>query len=141
MFLRRFQKRKNGKMHVYWALVESYRTARGSRQRVVSYLGELKESEQNGWAQLSAKLNDSGKSDASKGPAQLSLFDPPQCHDEVDAVYGPRPVLVDLKGIRLECLRDPRAVRYDSTSAHPCMLPRLRDVEDAGRLDAPQWLR
>ena len=106
MFLRRFQKRKNGKMHVYWALVESYRTARGSRQRVVSYLGELKESEQNGWAQLSAKLNDSGKSDASKGPAQLSLFDPPQCHDEVDAVYGPRPVLVDLKGIRLECLRD-----------------------------------
>jgi transposase len=106
MFLRRFQKRQNGKTHVYWALVESYRTARGSRQRIVSYLGELKESEQNGWAQLSTKLNDSGEYGASKGPAQLSLFDPPQCHDEVDAVYGSRPVLVDLKGIRLERLRD-----------------------------------
>ena len=52
MFLRRFQRRKDGKVHSYWALVESYRTARGSRQRTVSYLGELKPSEQSGWAQL-----------------------------------------------------------------------------------------
>jgi hypothetical protein len=36
MFLRRFQRRKNGKPHTYWALVESYRTAKGSRQRVVA---------------------------------------------------------------------------------------------------------
>ena len=57
MFLRRFQKRKNGKSHVYWALVETYRTAKGPRQRIVSYLGELKESEQSGWAQLAAKLD------------------------------------------------------------------------------------
>ena len=26
MFLRRYQRRKNGKPHSYWALVESYRT-------------------------------------------------------------------------------------------------------------------
>ncbi len=57
MFLRRFQKRKNGKSHVYWALVETYRTVKGPRQRIVSYLGELQESEQSGWAQLSVKLN------------------------------------------------------------------------------------
>ena len=32
---------KSGKEHVYWQLVESYRTERGPRQRVVSYLGDL----------------------------------------------------------------------------------------------------
>lgn len=44
MYLRRCYRRKNGKRHAYWALVESYRTARGPRQRVVAYLGEMDES-------------------------------------------------------------------------------------------------
>lgn len=95
MFLRRFQRRKNGKVHGYWALCESYRTERGSRQRIVSYLGELKESEQSGWAQLSAKLS-------GRPTSQRTFFDVPQeaatCADE--------PVLVRLKDVRLERLRD-----------------------------------
>ena len=33
----------DGKLHHYWALVESHRTARGPRQRVVAYLGEMDE--------------------------------------------------------------------------------------------------
>ena len=41
MFLKRLERRKNGKRHTYWALVESVRTAGGSRHRVVAYLGEL----------------------------------------------------------------------------------------------------
>jgi hypothetical protein len=41
VYLRRCYRRKDGKGHAYWALVESYRTARGPRQRVVAYLGEL----------------------------------------------------------------------------------------------------
>jgi hypothetical protein len=41
MFLRRCYRNKDGKRHAYWALVESYRTARGPRQRVVAWLGEL----------------------------------------------------------------------------------------------------
>lgn len=41
MFLRQCHRTKNGKRHAYWALVESYRTARGPRQRVVAYLGEM----------------------------------------------------------------------------------------------------
>ena len=48
MFLRRCKRRKNGKQHTYWALVESYRTTGGSRQRVVAYLGELKNNEESG---------------------------------------------------------------------------------------------
>jgi len=41
MYLRKLTRQKDGKSHAYWALVESYRTSRGPRQRVVSYLGEL----------------------------------------------------------------------------------------------------
>ena len=43
MCLRRCYRRKDGKRHAYGALVESYRTARGPRQHVVAYLGELDE--------------------------------------------------------------------------------------------------
>jgi hypothetical protein len=43
VFLRRCYRTHNGQRRAYWALVESYRTARGPRQRVVSYLGSLQE--------------------------------------------------------------------------------------------------
>ena len=57
MFLKKYQRRKNGKRHTYWGLVESYRTPRGPRHRVVAYLGELDESHKEGWAQLAKKLD------------------------------------------------------------------------------------
>jgi transposase len=95
MFLRRFQRRKQGKVHTYWALVESYRTARGSRQRIVSYLGELQATEQTGWAQLSQKLN-------GRESGQRTFFDPPVPED---SDHDPS-VLVKLSGIRLEQMRD-----------------------------------
>ena len=95
MFLKRLERRKSGKKHTYWALVESLRTAKGSRHRVVAYLGELKKSEQNGWAQLGRRLD-------GKARPQPSLFDPPRYDDPVDD----EPVLVKLKDIRLEHLRD-----------------------------------
>jgi transposase len=43
MYLRRCYRRKDGKRHAYWALVESYRTSRGPRQRVVAWLGVMDE--------------------------------------------------------------------------------------------------
>jgi hypothetical protein len=95
MFLRRCQRRKDGKVHTYWALVESHRTAKGSRQRVVAYLGELKPSERTGWAELGRHLD-------RKQRPQPSLFDPPAVEDSADD----EPVLVNLKGVRLERLRD-----------------------------------
>ena len=49
MFLRRYQRTKDGKRHTYFALVESQRTARGPRQRVVAQLGELTEDQQQRW--------------------------------------------------------------------------------------------
>jgi transposase len=43
MYIRPIYVKKNGKRHAYWALVESYRTKRGPRQRVVAHLGKLDE--------------------------------------------------------------------------------------------------
>jgi len=62
---------------------------------VVAYLGELKKSETNGWAQLCRQLN-------GKARPQPSLFDPPHYDDPTDD----EPVLVKLKGVRLQRLRD-----------------------------------
>jgi hypothetical protein len=95
MFLRRYERRQRGKKHTYWALVESIRTAQGSRQRVVAYLGELKKSERNGWAWLGRRL------DKKDRPAP-SLFDPPAYPEPDDR----EPMLVKIKGIRLERSRD-----------------------------------
>jgi transposase len=94
MFLRRYERRKDGKIHSYFALVESYRTAKGSRQRVVSYLGELKPGEQSGWAQLGRGLD-------GKAPPSATLFDtePAESNADEEAVW------VELRGIRMERLR------------------------------------
>ncbi len=43
MFVRPCYRKKDGKRHAYWALVESYRTERGPRQRIIAYLGRLDE--------------------------------------------------------------------------------------------------
>lgn len=94
MFLRRYQRRKDGKVHSYWALVESYRTAKGSRQRVVAYLGELQEGEESGWAKLGRNLD-------GKPPPSPTLFDPPpdESADRDESVW------VQLRGVRMERLR------------------------------------
>ena len=44
MFLRKVSIKKAGRRHDYWVLVESVRTERGPRQRIVSYLGDMDES-------------------------------------------------------------------------------------------------
>ena len=54
MFIRQCFRRKNGKRHAYWALVESYRTERGPRQRIISYLGEMDEQGRLGIQQAAA---------------------------------------------------------------------------------------
>lgn len=94
MFLKRLERRKNGKKHTYWALVESYRTARGSRHRVVAYLGALKKRERNGWTHLGRRLD-------KKDRPSPTLFDPPSYPEPDDDLE-----LVRIKGIRLERTRD-----------------------------------
>ena len=95
MFLKRLERRKGRKKHTYWALVESYRTGKGSRHRVVAYLGELSNREKSGWEQLGRRLN-------GKGRPQRTLFDPPDHVEPTDE----EPVRVQLKSIQLQRLRD-----------------------------------
>jgi transposase len=49
MFLRAHHRTKDGKRHTYFTLVESKRTSRGPRQRIVAELGELSPDEQRRW--------------------------------------------------------------------------------------------
>jgi hypothetical protein len=83
VYLRRCYRQKDGNRHAYWALVESYRTARGPRQRVVAYLGEL--DEQGRLGVLRAAERDSAP--------QADLF---------DRQASPEWVEVDLGGVRVE---------------------------------------
>jgi hypothetical protein len=102
MFLRRFVRKKSGQPHTCWALAKSYRTARGSRQRNVAYLGELGGREQDGWTQLCSHFNGV----AERRHPQRSLFDPPHR----DRPHDDEPLLVKLSRIRLERTRDFREV-------------------------------
>jgi hypothetical protein len=95
MYLKRMVRRAGRKRRTYWALVESVRTERGPRQRVVAHLGELKASEASGWAHLARRLDRNDR-------PQPTLFDPPA---EPEPPEG-RWVWVKVKGIRLERLRD-----------------------------------
>ena len=89
MFIRPCYRKKNGKRHAYWALVESYRTDLGPRQRVVAYLGQLKEAQR-----LGVKQAVEGK--WKKSPyQQLRLFD---CDDRPE----PEWVEVDTANMRVE---------------------------------------
>ena len=84
MYLRRCYRKKQNERHAYWALVESDRTARGPRQRVVAYLGEMDEGGRIGVQQA----------------AQPKL-EQPNLFDQVE----PQWVEVDLKRVRVECAR------------------------------------
>jgi transposase len=97
MFLKRQTRRKNGKAHVYWELVESVRTPSGSRHKRVAYLGELSASERAGWARLATLLD--GK--AASSARQLSLFE--NAPDDGDPV--PDEVAVDLRKLKVEKAR------------------------------------
>ena len=88
-------RRVGRKRRTYWALVESVRTERGPRQRVVAHLGELKAHEESGWAHLARRLDRQDR-------PQPSLFDPPACPVPEEGRY----VWVKVKGVRLERLRD-----------------------------------
>ena len=87
MYIRKTTRIKDGKQHDYWALVESYRTERGPRQRTVAWIGELDKAGRLGIEKV-AKGNPT---------CQLNLF-------EKDT--EPEWVEVNVKGIRVENIRE-----------------------------------
>ena len=91
MFLRRCRQSQSGRRYAYWKLVESVRTARGPRQRVVAYLGGLDEAGRGGVA--SAAGNAFGE----------VIDDSPMLFS--DGTPAPREVRIDTRRVRVENLR------------------------------------
>jgi transposase len=84
MYLRRVGARKGSESGRYWALVESRRTARGPRQQVVAYLGDVSE-----------ELGRGVQAASSGAPTQGGLF----------STEKPEWVEVDAKRVRVERAR------------------------------------
>jgi transposase len=86
MFLRRYQRKKSGKTHVYYALVESVRTEAGPRQHVVAHLGELTAQQQRRWERTVVFYNRHGEAQ------QLQLFP-----EGADAAISDDPTIVHVR--------------------------------------------
>ena len=70
MYLHRTQRRKNGKDHEYWSIVESRRLADGRMvQRHVPYLGEINDAQERAWTRSIEVLTDNDLE-----PQTMSLF-------------------------------------------------------------------
>ncbi len=95
MFLRPNHRRKDGKEHTYWSLVESVRTPDGPRQRTLCHLGELNSSAQARWLRTVEVFNEQGETQ------QLKLF-PSQVEPPAD---DPQVARVVLNKVRLERTR------------------------------------
>src|SRR3954469_25906867 len=75
MFLRCKVRRKDGKQHRYWSVVENTRTARGRVvQRHVLYLGEINDTQELAWRRSIEVLED-----GTAQPRTLSLFPEDRC--------------------------------------------------------------
>lgn len=93
MYLRRHSKNVDGEEYGYWSLVESIRTARGPRQRIVATIGKLPgldKEERIGWEEISRILNGEQRH-------QDSLFEKFE--------ESPSWATVDINRIRVERLR------------------------------------
>src|SRR6266700_6982453 len=95
MFLRPHARRKDGKDHTYFSLVETVRTADGPRQKTLCYLGELNSSAQARWLKTIEVFNEQGEAQ------QLKLF-PAHVEPPPD---DPQVARVLLNKVRLERTR------------------------------------
>jgi len=75
MFLRHTKRKKDGKEHRYWSIVENRRIGRGRVvQRPLLYLGEINDSQELAWRKSIAILEE-----GTLQPRTLSLFPEDRC--------------------------------------------------------------
>ena len=93
MFLRYKNRRKDGKDHRYWSIVENRRTADGRVvQRQVLYLGEINDSQRAAWCRTIQVVDPAGDA-----PTQVALFP----DDRTPPVLACDIVQIRLSGLRL----------------------------------------
>jgi transposase len=93
MFLRHKRRRKDGKEHRYWSIVENRRVAGGRTvQRHVLYLGEINDSQRAAWCQTIEAFDEGGQQ-----AKQIALFP----EDRAAPALACDVVHVRLSGLRL----------------------------------------
>ena len=140
MFLRRNRNTIDTVSYDYWSLCESYRTARGPRQRVVATLGKLSDEElaprsSAGWDDFATLLSGKGHGSRSIAPKreQMMLGDkptpkqPPPSPTPLPALQAdpPRWEVADLANLRTERVREFGAPWLALSLWHRLELPQL----------------
>ena len=83
MFLRHKVRRKDGKEHRYWSIVENRRVSGGRTvQRHVLYLGEINDSQRTAWCQTIGAFDEDGQ--AGK---QIALFPEDRAPPPLNALW------------------------------------------------------
>ena len=136
MFLRHKLRRKDGKEHRYWSIVENRRVSGGRTvQRHVLYLGEINDSQRAAWCQTIEAFDESGQ-----GGRQVALFPEDRAAPLLDCDV----VHVRLSGLRL---RRPRqwggcwlaCHLWDQLELDEFWSPRL-PASRQGRVAGTRWL-
>ena len=92
MFLRHKLRRKDGKLHRYWSIVENRRVSGGRTvQRHVLYLGEINDAQQAAWCRTIEAFDERGQA------GQIALFP----EDRTPLALACEVVHVRLSGLRL----------------------------------------
>src|ERR1700731_1553930 len=100
MFLRCKVRRKDGKQHRYWSVVENTRVAGGRVvQRHVPYLGEINDTQELAWRRSIEVLED-----GAARPRTLSLFP----EDRVEGLLADASVASALIMLSSDCVVRPR---------------------------------
>ena len=93
VYLRRCYRAKDGKRHAYWALVKSVRTAKGPRQEIMAYLGDLDEAGRLGVQQAAGESCDSSSTSKARMfevPASIASRDGRRWTFQACGWMGPR---------------------------------------------------
>ena len=126
MFLRRNRRKTCGADYDYWTLVESVRTERGPRQRIVATIRKIscfQDEEHIGWDQIGRILS-------GEPPKETDLFE--------KAPEAPEWATVKLRGIKIERLRRFGDVYLGLALWRRLKLDEMFDkLQEAGREDIP----
>lgn len=105
MFLKRNRRNIGGETYEYWSLVQTVRTARGPRHKLIAHLGKapgLDCAKRRGWESVMDMLD--GRDPGQRG-RQMKLGEeigPGMCSSD----KAPHWVQVDIQGLRIERVRD-----------------------------------
>ena len=105
MFLKRNRRKAGGETYEYWSLVQTVRTARGPRHKLVAHLGKapgLDCAKRRGWESVMDMLDGRDPGERAK---QMKLGEKPR-PNSCSADKPPHWVQVDIKGLRVARVRD-----------------------------------